>query len=120
MSSVRRRRGGTVIVTSHYLEEIEALAQRAIVIGNGRVLADGTVAAIRDTVVRRRVTVTLPDGIPDVPGVLSTERDGERTHLFTADADRLVRDLVAAQVQFKDLEVRPTSLEEAFLTITAA
>jgi ABC-2 type transport system ATP-binding protein len=46
------------------------------------------------------------------------DRDGDRTHLLTPDADRLVRDLVAAEVPFTDLEVRPTSLEEAFLTLT--
>jgi len=39
-------------------------------------------------------------------------------HLLTADADRLVRDLVAYDIGFFDLEVRPTSLEEAFLAIT--
>jgi hypothetical protein len=48
------------------------------------------------------------------------ERDGDRTHLLTGDADRLVRDLVTRQVPFTDLEVRQTSLEEAFLTLTAA
>ena len=39
-------------------------------------------------------------------------------HLLTTDADQLVRDLVTAGVTFRDLEVRPTSLEEAFLAIT--
>ena len=57
--------------------------------------------------------------LPVLPGVIGTERDGVRTHLLTADADRLVRDLVAHDVAFCDLEVRPTSLEEAFLTLTA-
>jgi ABC-2 type transport system ATP-binding protein len=112
--------GGTVVLTSHYLEEIEALARRVVVIGGGRVLADDTVAAVRGLVGIRRVSLTLGVPVPDLPGVVSTERDGDRTHLLTADADRLVRDLVACDVPFSDLEVRPTSLEEAFLTLTAA
>jgi len=112
--------GGTVVLTSHYLEEIEALARRVVVIGGGRVLADDTVAAVRGLVDIRRVSLTLPVPVPDLPGVVGTERDGDRTHLLTVDADRLVRDLVTRDVPFTELEVRPTSLEEAFLTLTAA
>jgi ABC-2 type transport system ATP-binding protein len=112
--------GGTVVLTSHYLEEIEALARRVVVIGGGRVLADDTVAAVRGLVSIRRVSLTLSVPVPDLAGVVGVERDGDRTHLLTADADRLVRDLVARDVPFTDLEVRPTSLEEAFLTLTAA
>ena len=110
--------GGTVVLTSHYLEEIEALAERVVVIGGGRVLADDTVDAVRGLVAIRRVSLSSRVPLPDLPGVVGTERDGDRIHLMTADADRLVRDLVSHDVSFADLEVRPTSLEEAFLTIT--
>ncbi|UQU64699.1 ABC transporter ATP-binding protein [Couchioplanes caeruleus] len=112
--------GGTVVLTSHYLEEVEALAGRVVVVGGGRVLADDSVAAVRGLVAIRRVSLTSAVPVPDLPGVVGTERDGDRTHLLTADADRLVRDLVSCDVPFRDLEVRPTSLEEAFLTLTAA
>ena len=110
--------GGTVVRTSHYLDEVEALAERVVVIGGGRVLADDTVAAVRGLVAIRRVSLTNAAPLPSLPGVVGVERDGDRTHLLTPDADRLVRDLVAHDVPFADLEVRPTSLEEAFLTIT--
>ncbi|GGM21069.1 ABC transporter ATP-binding protein [Micromonospora yangpuensis] len=110
--------GGTVLLTSHYLEEVEALARRVVVIGRGRVLADDTVAAVRDVVGVRRVSLTADD-LPELPGVTRVERAEGRTHLFTTDADRLVRDLVTGGVPFRDLEVRPTSLEKAFLAITA-
>jgi ABC-2 type transport system ATP-binding protein len=110
--------GGTVVLTSHYLEEIEALAERVVVIGGGRVLADDTVAAVRGLVAIRRVSITSGVPLPDLPGVVGSEQAGDRLHLLTPDADRLVRDLVTLGVPFTDLEVRPTSLEEAFLTIT--
>jgi ABC-2 type transport system ATP-binding protein len=112
--------GGTVVLTSHYLDEIEVLAKRVVVIGKGRVLADDTVDAIRGLVGIRRVSLSSAVPLPELPGVVAVEQDGARTHLMTADADRLVRDLVAHNVAFADLEVRPTSLEEAFLTLTAA
>jgi ABC-2 type transport system ATP-binding protein len=111
--------GGTVVLTSHYLEEVEALARRVVVIGGGRVLADDTVDAVRGLVAIRRVSLNSGTPLPDLPGIVGIEQDGPRTHLLTADADRLVRDLVAHDVPFTDLEVRPTSLEEAFLTLTA-
>jgi ABC-2 type transport system ATP-binding protein len=111
--------GGTVVLTSHYLEEVEALARRVVVIGGGRVLADDTVAAVRGLVAIRRVSLTSPDPLPSLDGLLGVEREGGRLHLLTPDADRLVRDLVAENVKFADLEVRPTSLEEAFLTLTS-
>ena len=110
--------GGTVLLSSHYLEEVEALAQRVVVIGHGRVLADDSVAAIRGIVGVRRVSL-VADDLPALPGVVATERVDGRVHLLTTDADQLVRDLVTAGVAFRDLEVRPTSLEEAFLAITA-
>ncbi|SCG47194.1 ABC transporter ATP-binding protein [Micromonospora inositola] len=111
--------GGTVLLSSHYLEEVEALAQRVVVIGRGRVLADDTVDAVRSFVGVRRVSL-LADDLPPLPGVVATEHVEGRTHLLTTDADQLIRDLVTAGVAFRELEVRPTSLEEAFLAITAA
>ncbi|MGW4642443.1 ABC transporter ATP-binding protein [Sphaerisporangium sp. NPDC004334] len=110
--------GGTVLLTSHYLEEIEALAQRVVVLGKGRVLADDSLAAVRGMVGVRRVSLTAAH-LPELPGVLRAETDGDRTHLVTADADRLVRELVGSAVPFSGLEIRATTLEEAFLAITA-
>ncbi|MFG1695450.1 ABC transporter ATP-binding protein [Nonomuraea sp. NPDC049309] len=109
--------GGTVVLTSHYLEEIEALAERVVVLGHGRVLADDTVNAIRGLVGVRRVSL-LAERLPELPGVLGSEREGDRISLVTTDPDRLVVELVRSGAPFSGLEIRPTTLEEAFLTIT--
>ncbi|MDI6100647.1 ABC transporter ATP-binding protein [Actinoplanes sp. NEAU-A12] len=112
--------GGTVVLTSHYLEEIEALARRVVVLANGRVLADDSVESVRGLVGLRRISLTSPVPLTDLDldGLVSVERAGDRLHLLTPDADRMVRALVERNVPFRDLEVRPTSLEEAFLTLT--
>ena len=115
--------GATVVVTSHYLEEIEALAARVVVFGAGRVLADDALETVLARVTMRRVTVSLP-GAPDddvaaLPGVVGVVRDGDRFQLLVSDADELVRTLVLDHVPFAGLEVRGASLEEAFLALTS-
>ena len=61
-----RERGTTVLLTTHDMHDIEALAQRVIVIGHGRVLADSPVEALRSQVIAaRRLDEGLPDGADD-------------------------------------------------------
>ncbi|MEU7894798.1 ABC transporter ATP-binding protein [Nonomuraea sp. NPDC049152] len=110
--------GGTVVLTSHYLEEVEALAERVVVIGQGRVLADDTMQAVRGMVGVRRVSLSAVE-LPDLPGVVSAERVDDRHELLTSDSDRLVLDLVASGVPFSGLEISPATLEDAFLAITS-
>ncbi|GAB2679111.1 ABC transporter ATP-binding protein [Thalassiella azotivora] len=112
------QRGGTVVLTSHYLEEVEALAQRVVVVDRGRVRADGSLDDVRSVVATRRVRVRCA-GLPELAGVERSLREGDRHELWTSDADQLVRDLVAAGVPFRDLQVADASLEEAFLALTA-
>jgi len=115
--------GGTVLLTSHYLEEVQALAQRVVVIDQGMVRADAALDVILRRVALRQVVLTCDTDLSAWPGVVRTGTGpavpagadgGARQTLFTADADALVRDLVLADVHFRDLEVRGASLEEAF------
>jgi len=121
--------GGTIVLTSHYLEEVQALAERVIVIDHGHVLADDTLADVIGRVAVRRVALTLPDaadlaalrglpGVVDVGAVGAGGTVGNRVELLTSDADALVRELIRADTAFSDLEVRSASLEEAFLALT--
>lgn len=115
------REGATVIVTSHYLEEIEALAERVVVIGGGHILADDTLGAVVARVQTHRVTFRSDAAEREVaalPAVSAVERDGGRYSLLTGDSDALVRALVTGGTPFSGLEVRGASLEEAFLSLT--
>ena len=112
--------GVTIVVTSHYLEEIEALAERVVVIGNGRLLADDAIGNVLSHVGRARVKISTTDAaaIAYLDPSARHQSDGD-VHLFTtSDADRFVRELVRSGLPFHDLEVRGATLEEAFLTLT--
>ena len=123
--AVRRQhdRGATVVVTSHYLEEIEALAERVVVMGHGRVIADDTVSAVISQVSLRQVRLRTdqPDRVSALAGVVRRDSAEYGSYTFYAgDSDRLIGDLVRAGIPFTDLTVRGATLEEAFLALTAA
>ncbi|WP_323959393.1 ATP-binding cassette domain-containing protein [Arthrobacter sp. JZ12] len=118
-----RRSGGTLLITSHYLEEIQALANRVVVIDRGTVIADGTVDQIRSRVAVSKVS--FETGLPAssflaLPGAVdaATAENG-RTTVVTQDADATVRELVVGNLPFGQLEVHAATLEEAFRAITA-
>lgn len=110
--------GKTVVLTSHYLEEVEALADRIVVLGGGRVLADGSLAEIRQLVGLTRVSAVVEGPVGTLPHVTRWESRNGRVEMLSDDADSLVRELVRRDVGFTDLQVTPASLEEAFLTLT--
>lgn len=113
--------GATIVLTSHYLEEVEALAERVVVIGEGRVLADGALDEVLSRVSVRRVSLrsaAAREQLAALPGVTEVTDDGETRQLLTTDSDALVQALVRDQIPFRGLEVRGVSLEEAFLTLT--
>ncbi len=119
---IYRRDGGTLLITSHYLAEIEALANRIVVIDKGSITADGTPAEIRSHIQVRRVSLrAAPADLATLSNVLSASTDDDGvTTLTTRDADALVRELVEHHIPFNDLEVQRVSLEEAFLALTAS
>ncbi|WP_347877693.1 ABC transporter ATP-binding protein [Diaminobutyricimonas sp. TR449] len=101
--------GATVMITSHYLEEIEALAERVLVIGRGRVLADDSLDAVLGQVGTRmvRLTTDVPDALGTLTGVVSVQAEDDGTHtLFSRDADATVTALVSAGIPFSGLAVR--------------
>ncbi|MEU6162187.1 ABC transporter ATP-binding protein, partial [Streptomyces sp. NPDC047130] len=67
--------GGTVVLTSHYLDEVEELAERVVIIDQGRCVADDSVASLRRVSGLRRVSVRMAE-VPDLPGLVAAEREG--------------------------------------------
>jgi ABC-2 type transport system ATP-binding protein len=117
----KARQGRSVLLTTHYLEEADALADRIVMIGRGRVIAEGTPAEIKARVVGRKIrchTALSLSEVEALPGVQSARRDGELTELFAAEAERAVFELLSRDPSLSALEVRGADLEEAFLSLT--
>jgi ABC-2 type transport system ATP-binding protein len=115
-------RGKTVLFATHYLDEADAYADRAVLMARGNVVADGPTTEIKAMVGVRTIRATLPDVAPDelqrLPGVTHAERRGEAVTLSCADSDAAIRALLAAYPDVRDIEIRGAGLEEAFLLLT--
>ncbi len=117
-----RAAGTAIVLTTHYLEEADALADRIVLLGAGRVLAEGSPDAIRARVAGKRLRCrsALPLAqLRAFPDVDSAEAVGDRVELRTRAAEALLRRLLAADPNLSDLELAPLGLEDAFLAITA-
>jgi ABC-2 type transport system ATP-binding protein len=116
-------RGRTVLFATHYLEEADANADRAVLMAGGRIVADGPTTEIKARVGSRTIRATLPGaGLADLealPGVASAERHGEAVILRCADSDVAIRALLERYPAARDIEITGAGLEEAFLELTA-
>jgi ABC-type multidrug transport system ATPase subunit len=113
--------GVSIILTTHYLEEAEALSDRVVVLAKGRAIASGTVDELRSLVDRKRiscVTSLSSDLIETWPGVQTVTRDRGRLQITATDADAVVKKLLLADANFRELEVRRAGLAEAFTELT--
>jgi ABC-type multidrug transport system ATPase subunit len=118
--------GCSIVLTTHYLEEAEALADRVAVLAKGKLIATGSVEEMRSLVTRRRISCRSGVDIDEIrgwPGVVEVTRDenpGDKNQLqVTAfDAEGVVRRLLVADPQLSHLEVRQASLAEAFTELT--
>jgi len=115
-------RGKTVLFATHYLEEADAYADRAVLMARGRVVADGPTTEIKAMVGAREIRATLPDVAAEelerLPGVTHVERRGEAVVLSCSDSDAAVRVLLDRYRDARDIEISGAGLEQAFLLLT--
>jgi ABC-type multidrug transport system ATPase subunit len=113
--------GCSIVLTTHYLEEAEALATRVAVLAKGRVIASGSVQDMRALVARRQISCesTLSaDVVRGWPGVIETSRVHARLNIVATDAEPVVRRLLTEDPDLRRLEVREAGLAEAFTELT--
>ncbi|HEV2974786.1 MAG TPA: ABC transporter ATP-binding protein [Solirubrobacteraceae bacterium] len=115
-------RGKTILFATHYLEEADAYADRAVLIAHGRIVADGPTNEIKAMVGSRTIRATLPaaelTALGTLPGVSAADRRGEAVVLTCSDSDRAIRALLAAYPHARDIEIIAAGLEQAFLALT--
>jgi ABC-2 type transport system ATP-binding protein len=113
--------GRTVVLTTHYLEEADALADRIVLIDQGSIIADGTPAEIKAKTAGKKVRArTSLDGaeLGSWPSVKSVRTDGGLTELLVTDAESVTLELLRRDAGVSDLEVVTVGLEDAFLALT--
>ena len=114
--------GRTILFATHYLEEADQVADRIVVLDHGRIVADGTAAAIKRGAVARTLKFRLAAAdqvlLAALPGVQSVDIAGDRVALQTADPDATARALLRTDLEVRDLELGGPDLEDAFLAIT--
>lgn len=125
--------GQTVLLTTHYMEEAEALCDRIAVVDHGKVLAEGTVDELkRDAGAETVVTVRFEEPVkPDFPermgltaraSVSSAETDGDQVRVFSAEPEGLLGELVEMGTReglhVRDASQLKPSLETVFLSLT--
>lgn len=114
-------RGKTVLLTTHYLEEADALADRIAVIDQGVIIAEGTPAEIKAKTSGKRIRcVTSLDltKLLQIPGVIEVKHDREAVEIHAREAESVIRALLTADPALSALEITTAGLEEAFLALT--
>jgi ABC-2 type transport system ATP-binding protein len=122
-------RGKTVLLTTHYLEEADALAHRIVVIDKGRVICEGTPAEVKSQgssnssgsavkIIRCATTLTA-EHLLAMPSVLSAELNGHLATVTTSQPEATLREMLALDQTLHSLEVASPALEDAFLALTS-
>ncbi len=123
-----RKDGVTIILTTHYIEEAQAMADRVGVINHGEIILVEDKDELMRKLGRKRLVLELRKPLAAVPAALSgygleLDADGARlTYTYDDRSDRpgiasLLRDLGAAGIEFRDLDTKTSSLEEIFVSL---
>lgn len=115
-------RGRTIVLTTHYLEEADALADRIVMLNAGAIVADGSPHVVKARVASRRIrciTALSTRLLESLDGVQSVRGDGAATVILTSDAEVVARALLDRDPSLAGLEITGAGLEDAFLSLTA-
>jgi len=114
-------RGGSVLLTTHHLEEADALADRVVVIHRGQIVAQGSPSEVKARTIMKKIRCSTrldEASVRAIGGVAKVGVERQATEIFTGEPERVVRELLARDPFLSDLEIGVGGLEEAFLSLT--
>lgn len=117
-----KAKGVSIVLTTHYLQEAEQLADRIMVLQHGRFIAEGSPAELKALSSGKliRCRCSLSDAaLSALPGVLAIAREQDRITLQSRHTEQTVLALLQADSHVSELEVHPIALEQAFLQLTS-
>ncbi|TXK84069.1 ABC transporter ATP-binding protein [Paenibacillus sp. N3.4] len=111
--------GRTIILTTHYLEEADSIADRIVVINKGKLIADGTSAEIKASTNQKTIMFTAgvqltADMLADIPMIANVTWSGRRVKITSPDTDQVIMALIQKGLDIKDIEIHTGGLEDAF------
>lgn len=117
-----KEQGKTIILTTHYLEEIEKVATRILLMKEGEIIHDGTLESIQSEMLQNRVTFQLLDEkdeakLSELPYTSTIEKELGKVTIFTSNSDETLIGLFASEIKFKDVLIIPGNLETIFNTL---
>lgn len=117
--------GRTIILTTHYLEEADHIADRVVVVNQGKIVADGTLVEIKESAGNRHVSFTaganvMTNRLLDLPGVTDVQWTGRRVKLYGRDTDDLLYALIRSDLDIQDIETHKGGLEDAFQSLVGS
>jgi ABC-2 type transport system ATP-binding protein len=113
--------GKAILLTTHYLEEAEALASRVVLLNQGRIAAEGSPSQIKETVHRQTIRCTTsldPAIVRSLPFVTGVRADHGRLVVETTQADSVVREMLGRDSGICNIEIAGAALEDAVLELT--
>jgi ABC-2 type transport system ATP-binding protein len=114
-------RGKTVLLTTHYLQEADELADRVVVINQGAIIAEGTPSEIKAKTAGKKIrcVTRLPiELIGGLPGVIKVCQDRDALEIQVSRAEPVLRELLQQDSDLSGLEITSAGLEDAFLALT--
>jgi len=120
--------GGTAILTTHYMEEAERLADALVIFDRGQIIQRGTPASIVASLGAQSIVTLRGPGLAEgndaettlraLPGVLSLRRDGDAVVLQVSDTRSVVAAVLGLGLALDDLHTHRPTLEDVFVTLT--
>ena len=112
-------RGRTIVLTTHYLDEADSVADRIVVINNGKLIADGTPSEIKAETTGRVISFIAGESVTTerllaIPGVTDIQWSGRKVKLSSSNTDQLITALIEKRFEMRDIEIQSGGLEDAF------